>query len=106
MTTFPQNVNRLLPIVALAALEVTTAMPVMAQGLDVQQGTTTLVTALLLVFGVLILGVAGWKGIEAVMDHRSVMPSLIGLVLGIALCFGGAWILTKMGVGGTATLAL
>jgi uncharacterized membrane protein YidH (DUF202 family) len=106
MTTFPQNVNRLLPIVALAALEVTTAMPAMAQGLDVQQGTTTLVTALLLVFGVLILGVAGWKGIEAVMDHRSVMPSLIGLVLGIALCFGGAWILTKMGVGGTATLTL
>ena len=89
--------DRAMPMLALAALEAAASVPALAQGIDVQNGTNTLITALLTVFGLIILGVAGWKGIEAVMDHRSVMPSLIGLVIGIALTFGGAWFLTKMG---------
>lgn len=84
------------------ALLLAAAQPALAQGIDVQNGANTLVSALLVVFGILILGIAGWKGIEAVMDHRSVMPSLIGLVLGIALTFGGAWFIGKMG--GTTSL--
>ena len=91
-----RHLERATAIVLLAAME---TAPAFAAGIDVENGTNTLVTALLVVFGLIILGVAGWKGIEAVMDHRSVMPSLIGLVIGVGLTFGGAWFLAKMGAG-------
>jgi hypothetical protein len=91
---------------AFLTMEIAAALPVCAQGIsgggfsgtmNLQTGVTTLVSGLLLVFGALILGVAGWKGIEATMDHRSVMPALVGLVMGLALCFGGGWIMTQLG---------
>lgn len=98
--------KRIASLTAAATTAAMIASPAFAQGMNLQQGATTLGTTLLIVFGVLVLVVAGWKGWEAVLDHRSVIPSVIGLVFGIALTFGGAWWLTQLGAGGGAVGAL
>ncbi len=65
--------------------------------MNLQQGAVTLGTALLIVFGVLVLVAAAIKGVEVVNNHSSVTPVLVGLVIGLSLVFGGAWYLTELG---------
>jgi len=74
--------------------------------MDVQGGVITLSTALLTIFGALVLVVCGWKGIEAVMNHNSVIPALMGMIIGLSMVFGGAWYLTQLGGGGAGAGAL
>ncbi|MDB5243759.1 MAG: hypothetical protein JWP57_4385 [Spirosoma sp.] len=81
-----------------------TATPALAQGLDVQSGTSTLVQAVLLLFALIILVVCAFRGFEAVMEHRSIAPTLIGLILGLGLTLGPAWFVGKMGGGGLIPL--
>ena len=107
MTSF---LYRMRPVLTLAALEgMTLAQAAHAQSfggtLSIDTGITTLATALLTVFGALVFIVAAYKGIEATLDHRSIMPSIVGLVFGLALVFGGSWWLTKLGGSGGALIA-
>lgn len=76
--------------------------------MDLQQGAITLGTALIVVFGVLVLVASAYKGWESVMDHRNVMPSLVGMIFGISLVAGGAWYMTQLGAasGAVAGIAL
>ena len=74
--------------------------------MNFQTGMTTLATALLTIFGAIVLVVAAWKGVEAVIDHRSVMPSMLGLVFGLSLVFGGAWYLQQLGANAGAAANL
>jgi hypothetical protein len=80
----------------------TAASPAYA-AMDVQAGVITLATALLVVMGALCLVVCGWKGIEAVMNHASVMPALMGMIIGLTMVFGGAWYLSQLGTGAGST---
>ena len=100
-----EQARRAAPALAFAALALAN-QPAHAAAMDFQAGVITLCTALLVVFGAIVLVVAAYKGVEAVMDHRSVMPSMIGLVFGLSLVFGGAWYLTQLGAGaGAASVA-
>ncbi len=46
--------------------------------------------------------IAAWKGTHAVAEGRSLGPSIVGLVGGLALAFGGYYVMSKYGVS-TAT---
>jgi hypothetical protein len=91
-----------IPYVAAMAVAASPAYAAM----DVQAGVITLATALLVVMGALCLVVCGWKGIEAVMNHSSVMPALMGMIIGLTMVFGGAWYLTQLGAGGGSAAVL
>jgi hypothetical protein len=95
------------PAVAFVVLSVA-SQAAYAQGgnMNFQTGMTTLATALLTIFGAIVLVVAAWKGVEAVIDHRSVMPSMLGLVFGLSLVFGGAWYLQQLGANAGAVANL
>ncbi len=42
--------------------------------------------------------ITAWKGTHAVAEGRSLGPSIVGLVGGLALAFGGYYIMSKYGV--------
>lgn len=101
------NPRNMIVLTALEWLAFTQGAHAQALGgsLSLDTGIVTLATALLTVFGALVLVVAAYKGIEATLDHRSVMPSIVGLVFGLALVFGGGWWLTKLGGTGGVGIA-
>ena len=68
------------------------------QRLDVQNGTNTIIAVVLALFGAIALGIAAWQGLEAMQNHRAIMPAFISLVIGLGLIFGGAYYLQKFGV--------
>ena len=69
-------------------------------GVDPQTGLKNIVSYLLVLAGTLILGICGYKGVHAFAESRSLGPILLGGACGMALCFGGAYILQKYGVTG------
>lgn len=42
--------------------------------------------------------ITAWKGTHAVAEGRSLGPSIVGLVGGLALAFGGYYVMSKYGV--------
>ena len=42
--------------------------------------------------------ITAWKGTHAVAEGRSLGPSILGLVGGLALAFGGYYVMSKYGV--------
>lgn len=46
--------------------------------------------------------ITAWKGTHAVAEGRSLGPSIVGLVGGLALAFGGYYVMSKYGVATTA----
>lgn len=90
--------KHLVRIAGLALVASIDAAPAFAQGLDVQNGTNTVVALILALFGVIALGIAAWQGLEAMQNHRAIMPAFISLVIGLGLIFGGAYYLQKFGV--------
>lgn len=82
---------RLQRLYAIALAILTFASSPAYAAMNLQQGAVTLGTALLIVFGVLVLVAAAITGVEVVNNHSSVTPVLVGLVIGLSLVFGGAW---------------
>ena|SRR5690348_3933962 len=94
-------------IVTLAVLAITMAGPAIAQG-SIDPGTSlqNILTWGLTIAGIVIAVICLFKGIHAVADGRHLGPILIGLVVGTAITFGGAAIVSHFGVGGGAGAAL
>nr|WP_294566706.1 TrbC/VirB2 family protein [uncultured Rhodopila sp.] len=76
------------------------AAPAFAQGsVDPATSLQSILTWGLTIAGIVIAVICLFKGIHAVADGRHIGPTLIGLVVGTAICFGGAAIVTHFGVG-------
>lgn len=87
-------------LAALAIVVLATAGPAFAQGsVDPATSLQSILTWGLTIAGIVIAIICLFKGIHAVADGRHIGPTLIGLIVGTAICFGGAAIVTHFGVG-------
>ena len=73
--------------------------PAFAQAsVDPATSLQSILTWGLTIAGIVIAIICLFKGIHAVADGRHSGPTLIGLVVGTAICFGGAAIVSHFGV--------
>ena len=85
------------------ALAVTLARPAFATvnvagGIDPATGLTALGTWILSITGLAIPLICAFKGAHAVAEGRSLFPAIGSAMGGMALAFGGAYILSHYGV--------
>jgi len=86
-----------------AALLVLTARPALALvnvagGVDPTTGLTTLGSWILSLAGIAIPIICAFKGTHAVAEGRHLAPYIGSAIGGMALAFGGAYIMTHYGV--------
>jgi type IV secretory pathway VirB2 component (pilin) len=74
------------------------AAPAFAGSVDPATSLQSILTWGLTVAGIVIAVICLFKGIHAVADGRHIGPTLIGLVVGTVICFGGAAIVSHFGV--------
>ena len=91
------------PALVIAATAATSAFAQSVAGaIDPTTGLSNLAPYFLtLVAGASVL-ITAWKGTHAVAEGRSLGPSIVGLVGGLALAFGGYYIMSRYGVSANA----
>ncbi len=91
------------PALVLAATTATSAFAqTVAGAIDPSTGLGNLAPYFLTLVAAASVLITAWKGTHAVAEGRSLGPSIVGLVGGLALAFGGYYIMSKYGVGTAA----
>lgn len=92
---------RKVPAVAVLVATLAAGRAYAQTGGSVDPGTSlqSILTWGLTIAGIVIAIICLFQGIKAVADGRHLGPILIGLVVGTAICFGGAAIVNHFGVG-------
>lgn len=77
------------------------AQPAFAQAaIDPVQGTQNIVQIALQIIGFITLVACALVGLDAMQNHRSLVPAITGMVIGFALVFAPYYLVQKFGVGG------
>ena len=88
------------PAFVLAATIATSAFAQSVAGaIDPATGLANLAPYFLTLVAAAAVLITAWKGTHAVAEGRSLGPSIVGLVGGLALAFGGYYVMSKYGVG-------
>lgn len=89
-------------ILAFAFLASAAVSPAFAQGLNIGAGmdftaaVPTIVGWATILAGGAMVVFSLVNGARAILDHRSIGPSAIGLIAGIIIAFGGPWAINKL----------
>ena len=73
--------------------------------IDPTTGLAALVAAFVGLCGIAMVGIAAFKGVKAYGHGEPLGPILAYGMAGLAMTFGGSWILTKYGVSALTTIA-
>lgn len=102
ITFLLKNDGRAITALSFAFLMATAAFPSFAQAINVQTGTTQVVQIVLQVIGLIALAICAYLGIMAMINHSSIMPAFVSLVIGLGLIFGPMYYFQQFGVNGGA----
>jgi hypothetical protein len=94
----PAVTAALVSALTVAASQSAFALVNVAGGVDPTTGLTTLGTWVLSITGLAIPIICAFKGAHAVAEGRSLVPALGSAIGGMALAFGGAYVLSHYGV--------